>query len=607
MLDPQPPTRSAATNGSLYRGFFRAYGLNENPFGISPDPKYLLRTPQIQEALAELMVGVTRRKGFMLLSGETGTGKTTVLNSLQEWLRTEEIPAAFVFNPHLQIDQLLEYIIAVFVVPFDPSNKLDARTTLHHWLLALERRGRTAVVILDEAQGLAPALLEEIRLQLAFESQSEPLLQVILAGQPELEQKLRGPELRQLWQRMTLRCRMVPLTHEQTLAYISSRLRAGGSKDDKLFSQGAVSAIYSYSLGIPRIMNLLCEHALINAYVENARPISARIVDEVAREFELGSFRSGSRSGENMESEEWFSPAALARAVSGNRGEAPAPSQPIAFVTAAKPIEILECATAEPSPAFADRDSHAHVTAFADGVCAAPQSAQASHSASITPISSATPTNAVDALDDLFNAAAVYQATRRQPSLVVHEGKSRRLESVPPVAADEFASSLNELSETESRPANIWRFRISRWRSQIALAAEIAMFHVRAASLVSFDWLRNLSIVSLNWILDAYYASKDAATNAFARMKQSSYREMLQEKFYVALDFCRATFQRTREMSQCVAGHASQRTRAALQQTHSAAQKLPSVSHRALRWLREPISARRPVRGTHFAPVKKTS
>ena len=605
MLDTQPPIRSAAANGNLYRGFFRAYGLNENPFGISPDPKYLLRTPQIQEALAELMVGVTRRKGFMLLSGETGTGKTTVLNSLQEWLRTEEIPAAFVFNPHLQIDQLLEYIIAGFGVPSDPSNKLDARATLHHWLLALERRGRTAVVILDEAQGLAPALLEEIRLQLAFESQSEPLLQVILAGQPELEQKLRHPELRQLWQRLTLRCRMVPLTHEQTLAYICSRLRAGGAKDDKLFSQGAVSAIYSYSLGIPRIMNLLCEHALINAYVENARPISARIVDEVAREFELGSSRSGSRSGESVESEEWFSPAALARAVSGNRSSVPPLSQPIAFVAAAKPVEFTESAPAESSSASAPAASHAHITAPAEEACASPLLAQASHSASVTPISTATPTDSVGALDDLFNAAAVYQAMRKKPSLVLHDGKSGQPKSVPTAEDDEFESSLREASQLASS-GDSWRSSIARVRYQIASAAEAAMLRVRAASLVSFDWLRERSIILANWTIDLYYMCKDTTANSIARLKDLPYRETMQDKFHVALDSCRAAVQRVTEISHVAASYTSQRARSALQRTFLAASSMSTASRSALRWLREPIAARRPVRGTHFAPVKKT-
>jgi hypothetical protein len=133
------------------------------------------------------------------------------------------------------------------------------------------------------------------------------------------------------------------------------------------------------------------------------------------------------------------------------------------------------------------------------------------------------------------------------------------------------------------------------------------MFHVRAASLVSFDWLRERARILGNWTIDLYYACKDAAANAVTRIKNLPYRETMRDKFYVALDFCRATLQRTREMSQSAAGHASQRTRAALQQTHSAAYKLPSVSHRALRWLRQPICARRPVRGTHFAPVKKTS
>ena len=338
-------TRSAANTGNLYRGFFQSYGLRENPFNISPDPRYLHATPQTQEALAQLTYGITHRKGFMLLCGETGTGKTTVLRSHQQWLRVESIPTVFFFNPQIQVSQVLDFVLNEFGVPFRASESADPRAALIHFLVAQKRRGSTAVVVLDEAQGFSRDTLEEIRLLLTIEVEGEQLLQVILSGQPELERNLRKQELLQLWQRISLRCRMTPFTREQTFAYIASRLRAGGATDESIFTPGALAAIHSYSLGIPRVMNLLCEHSLINAYAENAHPIPARIVDEVAREFDYCAMYSGPQGSESSSKDEWFSMAALARAA-GNR----APDTPDAQRTEA-PDWAIKRAYSESQPA----------------------------------------------------------------------------------------------------------------------------------------------------------------------------------------------------------------------------------------------------------------
>ena len=180
---------------------------------------------------------------------------------------------------------------------------------------------------------------------IVVEVEGEQLLQVILSGQPELERNLRKPELLQLWQRISLRCRMTPFTREQTFAYIASRLRAGGATDESIFTPGALAAIHSYSLGIPRVMNLLCEHSLINAYAENAHPIPARIVDEVAREFDFCAMYSGPQGSESSSKDEWFSMAALARAA-GNR----APDTPDAQRTEA-PDWAIKQAYSESQPA----------------------------------------------------------------------------------------------------------------------------------------------------------------------------------------------------------------------------------------------------------------
>lgn len=268
----------------MYQKFF---GLRESPFNVNPDPRYLFLTRQIQEALAGLTYGIQNRKGFILLTGEVGTGKTTLLNRLLDWLRGRRAKTAYIFNSKLDVNQLFDFIMAEFEIPCESREKSQILMRLNQWLLERYRAGEIAVLIVDEAQNLSAEVLEEIRLLTNLETSTEKLLQIVLTGQPELEQKLKMPELRQLRQRITMRCHTAPLSLEETFGYIAERLRIGGANGEPIFSKEAIESVHRYSRGIPRVVNLLCEHSLVNSYVDSLRPVPAHLVDEVAREFQL--------------------------------------------------------------------------------------------------------------------------------------------------------------------------------------------------------------------------------------------------------------------------------------------------------------------------------
>jgi general secretion pathway protein A len=268
----------------MYKSF---YGLKENPFNVNPDPRFLYLTKQIEEALTGLMYGIQTRKGFITLTGEVGTGKTTLVNRLLDWLHQRRARTAFLFNSRMNSNQLFDFILAEFDIPCESKSKSQQLLKLNHWLLDRYRMGETVVLIIDEAQNLTYPVLEEIRLLTNLETSTEKLLQIVLSGQPELEEKLKLPQLRQLRQRIMLRCRTSPLTQEQTQEYIAERLRIAGATGEPIFSPKAVETIHVYSLGIPRVINLLCEHSLVNAFVDQQRPIQPKIVEDVAHEFQL--------------------------------------------------------------------------------------------------------------------------------------------------------------------------------------------------------------------------------------------------------------------------------------------------------------------------------
>jgi general secretion pathway protein A len=268
----------------MYKSFF---GLKENPFNVNPDPRFLFLTQQIEEALAGLMYGIQTKKGFITLTGEVGTGKTTLINRLLDWLHQRRTRTAFLFNSRMNTNQLFDFILAEFDIPCESRTKSQQLLKLNQWLLERFRSGETAVLVVDEAQNLSYPVLEEIRLLTNLETSTEKLLQIVLSGQPELEEKLKLPQVRQLRQRITLRCKTLPLTTEQTVDYITERLRIAGATGEPIFGKEAVETIHLYSMGIPRVVNLLCEHALVNSYVDQQRVVTAKVVEDVAREFQL--------------------------------------------------------------------------------------------------------------------------------------------------------------------------------------------------------------------------------------------------------------------------------------------------------------------------------
>lgn len=268
----------------MYKKFF---GLKENPFNVTPDPRYLYSTPHTDEALACLTYCIQGRKGFVLLTGDVGTGKTTLLNKLLEWLRGEQVATAFVFNPRLNTLQFLDYMMSDFGVNCETRLKSQVLVQLNHWLLERYRAGGTAVVIVDEAQNLSPEVLEEIRLLTNLETSTEKLLQIVLSGQQELELRLRQPEFRQLRQRITLRCKTYPLTLEETRNYVVTRLGVAGNEGRQIFTTEAIDALHHYSEGIPRVINVICEDALINAFADQKPCVDRKIVEGVAKDLEL--------------------------------------------------------------------------------------------------------------------------------------------------------------------------------------------------------------------------------------------------------------------------------------------------------------------------------
>lgn len=270
----------------MYKSFF---GLKENPFNVNPDPRYLFLTKQIEETISGLTYGIQTRKGIITLTGEVGTGKTTLINRLLDWLHQRPTKTAFLFNSRMNSSQLFDFVLAEFDIPCESRSKSQQLMKLNQWLLDRYRSGETVVLILDEAQNLTFPVLEEIRLLTNLETATEKLLQIVLSGQSELEEKLNLPQLRQLRQRIMIRCKTSHLTKEETHDYILERLKIAGANPSNppIFSPGAMDTVHLYSLGVPRVVNLLCEHSLINSYVEHQRPILPKIVEDVAHEFQL--------------------------------------------------------------------------------------------------------------------------------------------------------------------------------------------------------------------------------------------------------------------------------------------------------------------------------
>ncbi|NWF82966.1 MAG: AAA family ATPase [Bryobacteraceae bacterium] len=269
----------------MYNAFF---GFRENPFNLSPDPAFLYRSHQHDEALANLIYGVHSRKGFIVLSGEVGTGKTTMLECLRDYLEAQYIEFAFIFNSRISTDQFFEMIAYDLDLRCSHKSKTEVLFALNHLLIQQANQGRTTVLIVDEAHNLEWDVLEEIRLLGNLENpRLGKLLQIILAGQPELDRKLDAPNLRQLKQRIVLRCSLSPFQPADTDSYIRSRLEKAGMPDQTVFPPSLIREIHTRSQGIPRVINAICDNLLLTCFALERREASLDMLEEICRDMRL--------------------------------------------------------------------------------------------------------------------------------------------------------------------------------------------------------------------------------------------------------------------------------------------------------------------------------
>jgi general secretion pathway protein A len=259
--------------------YLEFYGLREPPFSATPDPKFLYLTASHREALAQLLYGVQQGKGFLVLTGEVGTGKTTLLHTLLQRL-DGNTAVAFVMNSTMPFDGILEYMLEDFGIASPGQSRARRLFALNRFLIERHREGQNTVVIIDEAQNLSAATLEQVRLLSNFETPAGKLMQILLVGQPELRDKLARPDLRQLKQRIGLRCTIRPLSPEETRDYIRNRLRVAGAADTRLFTDAAVERIAEYTGGTPRLINVVCDHCLVMGYAEQTRRVERDRVEQ---------------------------------------------------------------------------------------------------------------------------------------------------------------------------------------------------------------------------------------------------------------------------------------------------------------------------------------
>jgi general secretion pathway protein A len=271
--------------GVMYQEFF---GLRELPFNLSPDPRYLYLTARHSEALANLQYGISARKGLTLLIGEAGTGKTTLVRAALESKACRSAHALYLTNPTLTRGEFLEFLADGFALGGSASaSKVSLLKHLEGELLDRRQRSIVTTLIVDEAQSLPYELLEEVRLLANIETNTEKLLPVVLAGQPELADRLNEPSLRQLKQRVALRCTLGPLTCEETVAYITSRIRHAGGERSAIFTTEAIQLVYRHARGIPRSVSVICDNALVSGYALQQKPVGPAIVQEVCRDFDF--------------------------------------------------------------------------------------------------------------------------------------------------------------------------------------------------------------------------------------------------------------------------------------------------------------------------------
>lgn len=271
----------------MYESFF---GLRERPFDLTPNPRFLLLTGKHREALSNLKYGLRSGRGLTVLVGEAGTGKTTLIRAALSEFAGEGAVIGHLTNPTLTRTEFYEFVAAAFALePAAASSKMGLLNQLNAALQTQRAAGVLTGLVIDEAQALPDELLEEIRLLANIETNTEKLLPIVLAGQPELADRLNRPSLRQLKQRVALRCQLDALSPAETAEYIAGRIRVAGGSSVAVFTRQAVEAIYEHSQGIPRLISVICDNALISGFAADRRPVSRDLVEDVCRDFDLTS------------------------------------------------------------------------------------------------------------------------------------------------------------------------------------------------------------------------------------------------------------------------------------------------------------------------------
>jgi type II secretory pathway predicted ATPase ExeA len=286
------------TPSTPYEQLFQSFGLRENPFRVSADMRFVFLGRSYEATLAEMMFGIESRSGLLVLTGEPGTGKTMLLRRFLQWFSQRNCSSAYVFHSHLNTAGLFAFIARDFGIAVDSTKKSDLLAALQKWLQARQAEGDSPVIVIDEAQALSTRALDELCLLLNLENSGGKLVQIVLAGQPELDEKLRQPELRQLRQRIAVRCRLPVLTLEETEEYVASRLQSAGARQQTIFPPETIRALYPCAHGTPRVINLLCEKALLAAYAERQTVVSPANMRRVATELDLGFESIGTASSD---------------------------------------------------------------------------------------------------------------------------------------------------------------------------------------------------------------------------------------------------------------------------------------------------------------------
>ena len=300
--------------------YLEFYGLKELPFALTPDPRYLYFTPSHTEVMANLHYGIESGRGLIVVTGEVGTGKTTLLRWMMQRL-DRTVMVAYIFNPRLSVPEFYQYLATLFNIG-EWENKSDLLIELGKVLESRHNRGLRTVLVVDEGHGLSTEVLEEIRLLCNFESDTAKHLQIVLTGQPELREVLNQPNLRQLKQRVALRCEIAALPNvEETAQYIASRLKVAGAAKTDLFSPGAVDYIFRCAAGIPRNINNLCDNALLNGFASSATVISRVMIEEVAATFDMLPRRTSETPQVQNDPSRIFNSAARAELWAAGNGE----------------------------------------------------------------------------------------------------------------------------------------------------------------------------------------------------------------------------------------------------------------------------------------------